>query len=195
MKKMLGMGFVGSLMLAGSALANVLEHPGPGARVSGIGMVAGWACEGDLTVEFRDMRGRAHVLIDETPAPHGSKREDTQAACGDVNNGFAAVMNWNNLGSGRTEARLMRNGEVLATQEFTITAFAHEFIEIEGTRSCHMWDFPEFGQEARFVWDNSTQGLVLEFVFHEDDYPDYPNEASFFSGRPLHGWGVGEEEE
>ncbi len=104
-------------------------------------------------------------------------------------------MNWNNLGSGRTEARLMRNGEVLATQEFTITAFAHEFIEIEGTRSCHMWDFPEFGQEARFVWDNSTQGLVLEFVFHEDDYPDYPNEASFFSGRPLHGWGVGEEEE
>ena len=53
------------------ALASVLEIPGDGATVSGIGVISGWKCEavGDITVSFDDG--------DPIPLVYGSARGDT----------------------------------------------------------------------------------------------------------------------
>lgn len=62
--------------------AAVLEIPGDGAKLSGIGVISGWKCEasGTITVSFNGG--------DLIPLPYGNERSDTAGICGDTNNGF-----------------------------------------------------------------------------------------------------------
>ena len=93
----------------------------------------------------------------------GSERIDTEGVCGDIDNGFSSLFNWARLGSGERTARLIRNGEEIASSTFTVTAFDRDFLpNAEGM--CTIADFPEAGQNATFVWETSQQGLVLESV-------------------------------
>ena len=80
-----------------------------------------------------------------------------------VNNGFSATFNWNILGAGERTARLIRNGEEIATQTFMVAAFDEEFVT-DRAGSCMLNDFPDPGKNATFVWEQSQQGLVLESV-------------------------------
>ena len=74
-----------SLVVLAPALvhAAVLEIPGNGAKLSGIGVISGWKCEasGPLTVRFNDG--------DPISIPYGSERADTAGVCGDTDNGFS----------------------------------------------------------------------------------------------------------
>jgi len=121
---------------------------------------------GELEVEFN-----AEGFISTAPVLHGSERRDTESVCGDIDNGFSATFNWNLLapnpedgpGDNEVTARLIRNGEEVARQTFMVTAFDTEFVRgAEGM--CTIPDFPETGQNATFVWEESQQGLVLESV-------------------------------
>jgi len=65
---------------------------GPASFQSGIGVISGWVCEAD-TVEI-ELNGVPHE------AAYGTERVDTQGACGDTDNGFGLLFNWNLLGDG-----------------------------------------------------------------------------------------------
>ena len=145
----------GSVALDGA----VLEIPSPGAKVSGVTLISGWSClGGELEVEFSDADG----VIETMTVVHGTERLDTETVCGDVHNGFSATYNWNRLGAGEKTARLIRNGEEVASHTFMVTAFDVEFVTEEGM--CTIPDFPDAGKNATFVWEQSQQGLVLEAV-------------------------------
>ena len=137
-----------------------LEIPSPGTNVSGIGLISGWSClGGELEVEFSDADG----VIETMTVLQGAERLDTETECGDIDNGFSATYNWSRLGAGEKTARLIRNGEEVASHTFMVTAFDTEFVtEAEGM--CTIADFPEMGKNATFVWEQSQQGLVLEAV-------------------------------
>lgn len=136
-----------------------LEIPSPGTNVSGIGLISGWSClGGELEVAFSDAEG----VIETVPVLQGTDRLDTESVCGDVNNGFSATYNWSRLGSGEKTARLIRNGEEVASQTFMVTVFDVEFVTREGM--CTIAGFPDAGKNATFVWEQSQQGLVLESV-------------------------------
>ena len=55
----------------------------------------------------------------------------------------------------------MRNGEEVASQTFMVAAFDTEFVR-GASGMCTIADFPDMGQNATFVWEQSQQGLVLE---------------------------------
>lgn len=146
----------GSVPPAGAAL----EIPSPGATVSGISLISGWSClGGELQVEFSDADG----IIETMTVGHGTERPDTGRVCGDIKNGFSAAYNWSRLGSGEKTARLIRNGEEVASHTFFVTAFDVEFVT-GASGMCTLNDFPTTGKNATFVWEQSQQDFVLEAV-------------------------------
>ena len=93
----------------------------------------------------------------------GTERTDTEAVCGDIDNGFSSLFNWGRLGPGERTARLIRNGEEVASSTFTVAAFDDDFLsDAEGM--CTIPNFPHMGENATFVWETSQQSLVLESV-------------------------------
>ena len=143
-----------------------LEIPSPGTNVSGIGLISGWSClGGELAVEFSDADG----VIETMTVLHGTERLDTEPVCGDITNGFSATCNWSRLGAGEKTARLIRNGEEVASHPFMVTAFPDEDTNQDGllegaSGMCTVADLPVAGKNATFVWEQSQQGLVLEAV-------------------------------
>ena len=90
--------------LAGMAGVGYLENPGPDSFQSGIGVISGWVCEAE-TVEIVFETAQGGVLRYE--AAYGTERADTAVQrkdgtplCGDTDNGFGLLFNWNLLGEG-----------------------------------------------------------------------------------------------
>ena len=68
------------------AQAAVLDIPGNGSTLSGIGVISDWKCAATAIM----------VRIDDgdpIPMQHGSERGDTRGGCGDTANGFLAIFN------------------------------------------------------------------------------------------------------
>src|SRR5712692_6365015 len=98
----------------------VLENPRPGAFVSGISNISGWICSAS----------RVDVQIDGSPlqAAYGTSRADTIAACGDDNNGFGVLFNWNLLANGSHTVVALADGVEFARATFTVTTLGEEFL-------------------------------------------------------------------
>ena len=73
-------------------LAGYLENPGAVSFQSGVGVLSGWVCTADL-VEIA-LNGTVQE------AAYGTERVDTADICGDTDNGFGLLFNWNLLGAG-----------------------------------------------------------------------------------------------
>ena len=135
----------------------VLEVPAQGSTVSGIGLISGWSClGGELEAEISDANG----VMTSVPLPHGGSRADTGAVCGDSLNGFSAPMNWTLLGSGEKTIRLMQNGEVVTSRDFSVVAFETEFIS-GASGMCRVGDFPSAGHSVTVEWDEPQQSFVV----------------------------------
>ena len=52
---------------------------------------------------------------------YGTTRPDTAATCGDDNNGFGYTFNWNRLGNGSHNLRVIADGTEFANVNFTVT--------------------------------------------------------------------------
>ena len=84
-------------------------------------------------MEFSDENGAVLDHLTQTVL-QGTERTDTDYAedgtemCGDINNGFSSLFNWSRLGSGEKTARLIRNGEEIASSTFMVTAFDTDFV-------------------------------------------------------------------
>lgn len=133
-----------------------LENPQPGSFQSGIGIVSGWKCTaGTITVTFDS---GAPIQ-----AAYGTSREDTRSVCGDANNGFGLLINWNLLGDGEHIVRALADGVEFGSATFTVTTLGTEFLSgVSG--SCTITSFPQSGVNVVVRWQESSQNFVIERV-------------------------------
>jgi hypothetical protein len=134
-----------------------IEVPGEDSTMSGIGVISGWSClGGELAAELRNADGEVLATV---PLGTRTPRGDTESTCGDTLNGFSATMNWNLLPAGEASIHLIQNGEELASQTFSVSAFGEEFIT--GMWTTTVPDFPAADQGATVEWDESQQRFVV----------------------------------
>ena len=135
-----------------AGLQAVLENPSLGSSQSGIGIISGWACEAQAIV----------IELAGTPAPaaYGTPRGDTQGVCGDSDNGFVLLMNWNNLGPGEHEIRALADGVEFARTTVRVATLGADFLRgLSGTFP--LADFPYPGDQTTIRWEESLQNFVI----------------------------------
>ena len=137
----------------GSAPDGMLENPGPGSRQSGLGLLSGWVCEADV-VEL-EINGTQRVA-----AASGTDRADTAGVCGDRDNGFGLVFNWNLLGDGVHTVVALADGVAFDQATFTVTTLGEEFVT-DAAGETALADFPTTGEAVRLVWQQAHQNFVL----------------------------------
>ena len=135
----------------------VLENPGHGSYQSGVSVISGWVCDTE----------QVEIEIDGElqPAAYGTEREDTSGenVCGDSDNGFSLLYNWNHLTDGEHMVRVLADGEEFGRATFEVTTLQEEFVRgVEGTTT--VMDFPTQGKETTLEWQQSTQNFVITGV-------------------------------
>ena len=138
---------------AGIAGVGRLENPGPNSFQSGIGLISGWVCEAD-TVEI------AIGTLGRQGAAYGTERLDTLDACGDTNNGFGLLFNWNLLGDGEHAVVAYVDEEELGRAVVRVTTLGAEFLE-GATGECVVEDFPLLGETVTLAWQQNNQNFVV----------------------------------
>ena len=130
----------------------ILENPSLGSAQSGVGVISGWACEaGEIVIELDGMPLKAG---------YGTTREDTRGVCGDANNGFSLLWNWNNLGAGTHTVRALIDGVEFANTTVRVTTFGEQFLRgVSGTFPIS--DFPRPGETKRLRWEEALQNFVI----------------------------------
>ena len=135
-----------------AGLQATLENPSLGSPQSGIGIISGWVCEAqEVAIE---LAGTA-VL-----AAYGTPRGDTQGVCGDSNNGFSLLVNWNNLGPGDHPVRALADGIEFARTTVRVTTLGVEFLR-EASGTYPLADFPRLGDTTTLRWEESLQNFVI----------------------------------
>ena len=135
----------------------VLEIPRPGSFQSGIGIVSGWVCEAN----------RIEIVFDDgapIEAAYGTSRGDTQGVCGDTNNGFGLLFNWNLLGDGSHTVRALADGVEFARASITVTRLSGEPFLEDASREVRVADFPEAGTDVVLRWQEAQQNFVIAQV-------------------------------
>ena len=136
-------------------LPGVLENPSPASFQSGIGVISGWVCDAAEVV----------IEIDGLPmdAAYGTSRADTAAVCGDTENGFGLLFNWNLLGDGEHTVVAVVDGVELARTTGTVTTLGEEFVRGAAGR-CVREDFPTPGETISLTWQEAQQNFVITEV-------------------------------
>ena len=145
----------GSGDTGGGGNRGFLENPQPNAFKSGVGLISGWVCEAQR-VEV-DINGSRMTAV------YGTEREDTRSQCGDADNGFVTLFNWNRLGNGRHTARLLVDGKEFARSTFQVTTFDQEFVR-GASGTYRLQNFPYPGTTTVIEWEESTQNFVIREV-------------------------------
>ena len=138
-----------------SPLTGVLENPSPASFQSGIGVISGWVCEAEEVV----------IEIDELPldAAYGTSRADTTERCGDRDNGFGLLFNWNMLGDGEHTVVAWVDGVELGRATVTVSTLGEEFVR-EAAGRCVREDFPTPGETITLSWQEAQQNFVITDV-------------------------------
>ena len=147
---------------ASAQVRGVLENPGHRSFRSGASIISGWVCEAE-TVEVQ-------IGLSRYPMIYGTDRADTAYAldgteiCGDADNGFITLFNYNILGDGTHTARLLVDGNPYGKPaEFKVTTFGQEFMRgALGSAVAH--DFPRLGAETLLIWDQNSQNFQVQEV-------------------------------
>ena len=131
----------------------ILENPSLGSAQSGVGVISGWACEaGEIVIELDGMPLKAG---------YGTTREDTRSRCGDANNGFSLLWNWNNLGAGPHTVRALIDGQEFANTTVRVTTFGEDPFPRGLNGTFPIPDFPSPGENKRLRWEQSLQNFVI----------------------------------
>ena len=144
----------------GSDLVGALGNPGPNSFQSGVRAVWGWVCHAELVeIEIETARGEVERYV----AAYGTERPDTLERCGDVDNGFELLFNWNRLGAGEHTVTALVDGVELGRATVWVTTLGPEFLRgVAG--ECVAGDFPHSGQAATLEWQQESQNFVITDV-------------------------------
>ena len=155
----------GAYTLQTTLSVGYLENPSPDAFQSGIGVISGWVCAADeVEIEIGDLGRQV--------AAYGTERLDTESVCGDTDNGFGLLFNWNLLGDGAHEVGAFVDGVELGRATVTVTTLGAEFLR-DVTGVCEAKDFPLLDDSVTLVWQQSQQN----FVIVEGEQPQGVNRA------------------
>ena len=145
----------GRYTLQVTLIVGYLENPGAESFQSGIGVLSGWVCEAEaVEIELNGARQRA---------AYGTERRDTAAVCGDTDNGFGLLFNWNLLGDGEPEVVAFVDGVEFGRATVTVTTLGAEFLR-DVTGTCEVDDFPALGQTVTLEWQQNSQNFVITEV-------------------------------
>ena len=148
-----------------------LENPQANSFQSGIGVVSGWACRAN----------KIEIVFDSLPpfqANYGTPRGDTQTVCGDTDNGFGFLLNWNLLGDGSHTVRVLADGVQIGTATVTVRTFGEAFLTGGSTLLCRVPHVPVFGFDTYIRWQQSLQNFAIERVLPHDAQYQGPECAS-----------------
>ena len=141
---------------AGSMDMGFLENPGPNSFQSGLGVISGWVCESDeVLIKIGD--------FDPQLAASGTERLDTEEHCGDTDNGFGLLFNWNRLEDGEHTVVALVDGEELGRATVQVTTLGYEFVE-DAVGECEAEDFPSQDKMVTLTWQESLQNFVITDV-------------------------------
>ena len=119
-------------------------------------MLSGWVCDA-ATVELAIGAAGRQV------AAYGTERSDTAGVCGDTDNGFGLLFNWNLLGEGEHEVVALVDGIELGRATVRVTTLGEEFLRgAEG--KCVAEDFPRLGQSVLLEWQQNSKNFVITDV-------------------------------
>ena len=129
-----------------------LENPGAASFQSGIGVISGWVCDAD----------EVEIVLNGEPqeAAYGTERVDTAGVCGDSDNGFGLLFNWNLLGDGEHEVVALVDGVELDRATVTVTTLGAEFLR-DVTGTCTAADFPTMDETVTLAWQQTQQNFVI----------------------------------
>lgn len=131
---------------------HILENPQPGSFQSGIGVISGWVCDATrVDIELDGVRYQA---------AYGTIREDTHSVCGDDNNGFGLLFNWNRLGAGAHTITAFANNQEFANATVVVATLGEEFLT-GATKSERLINFPQPGADIIALWQPSLQNFVI----------------------------------
>ena len=133
-------------------LVGVLENPRAGSHQSGVGVISGWVCEAD-TVAIK-INGVPY------PVPYGTARLDTEDACGDVDNGFGLLFNWNLLDDG-AHAVGGRGGRRGIGPGYDHRDDRRRGVSRRTGGEYLLEDFPRPGASVFIRWEESLQNFVI----------------------------------
>ena len=132
-----------------------LENPQNGSFQSGVGLFSGWHCDADVI----------EILVDDRPAKiaaYGTGRKDTEGVCGDTDNGFGLLWNFNLFGAGTHNVKVLADGVEFGSAQFTVDFLDQNFVR--GLFSFVEITIPDLGKEATLIWQDSMQSYVLTDV-------------------------------
>ena len=142
-----------AVLQATPGLSGVLENPGNASFQSGVGLFSGWVCEAQ----------KVEVEIDGNTtleAAYGTERGDTAGRCGDTNNGFGLLFNWNLLGDGTHTVRALADGREFGRARFTVTTLGTKFLTgVSG--AYRLPHFPRQGTDVTVEWQQASQNFVI----------------------------------
>ena len=136
-----------------TAIHGMLENPQPASAVSGISTVSGWVC----TASQVTIKIDGSIII---PATYGTPRADTRASCGDDNNGFGLLINWNNLSAGTHQVVAFADGIEFGRATVTVTTLGTNFLR--GASGTYVVPFD--GHSVTLKWEESLQNFTISGV-------------------------------
>ena len=132
------------------AVHGFLENPSLGSYQSGISAVSGWVCDAEeIIIELNGT---------EWKAGYGTTRTDTQGECGDTDNGFSLLFNWNLLGDGIHAVKAYADGVLFASTKVKVTTLGREFLR--GVETTGSFDFHPFIDGSDDRSDDPTQDAI-----------------------------------
>ena len=141
----------------------VMENPTAGSAHSGVAVVSGWHCSA-RSIRIELVNGNTGRVIS-TRAGSGTERTDTQGVCGDTNNGYGLLWNWNLLGDGWHTVKAFADNETepFSWSKVFVTTFGEEFARgLSG--EFELADFPSTGQSVTIEWRQEQQNFVITGV-------------------------------
>ena len=152
-------GATGAYELTTTFVRGYLENPGHHSFQSGVGVLSGWVCEADaVELEIGHLGWQV--------AAYGTERLDTvyteagEELCGDTDNGFGLLFNWNRLGDGEHTVVALVDGVELGRATVTVTTLGQKFVE-DAAGECLVEDFPYPGQQVTLEWQQNQQNFVI----------------------------------
>lgn len=134
----------------------LLENPQALSFYSGISAISGWVCKAR----------KVHVLIDSTlqlDAAYGTVRGDTLSTCGDTNNGFSILVNWNELSEGLHTVALCVDDVCESAVQFAVHSYGQSFLRGRNglIPVCTNKLSPPFPTPTILTWQESSQSWVI----------------------------------
>ncbi len=142
---------------------SVFENPQPGSFQSGIGVISGWVCDAqqiDIVFNPGTTKEETWRAGYKTTRPDTAYTEDGEVICGDTDNGFGLLFNWNRLSDGQHTVSALANGVEFGRATVTVTTFGEEFPQNLG-KHARLENFPDPGTDLIVAWQESLQNFTI----------------------------------